>query len=125
MNAHGSNVLDSEALLDELDDHLELSALASVAGVRDGDGLSRGILVEGVGSVVLVQRSHGESTKRKERKREGAQGGEQDLKWGGEGKRRETRNVSGRRKPETATCRQAPLHRSPPAMTAALTLCSQ
>lgn len=32
-SAHGSNILDAEAFLEELDDHLELAALASIAGV--------------------------------------------------------------------------------------------
>jgi len=36
--AHCSDVLYAEAFLDELDDHLELAALAGVARVRDGDG---------------------------------------------------------------------------------------
>jgi len=37
-NAHCSDVLYAKAFLDELDDHLELAALAGVARVWDGDG---------------------------------------------------------------------------------------
>ena len=55
-NIHGSDILDSEALLDELDNHLELPALAGVARVGDGDGLAGGILVER--RFVLVHRGH-------------------------------------------------------------------
>lgn len=43
--SHSSNVLDPKTLLDQLYDHLELAALASVSGVRDRDGL-RGLIID-------------------------------------------------------------------------------
>ena len=122
VDAHSSDVLDSEALLDELNDHLELPALAGVAGVWDGDRLAGSILVEDVGGVVLVQRCHGEKHKRKERERErGAV-----LNPGTGREAAEDKERVHPLQPETATCRQGPshfaiaLHRSPLMMTALL-----
>lgn len=43
--AHCSDVFDAEAFLDELDNHLDLAALASVARVWDRDGWAGGTIV--------------------------------------------------------------------------------
>ena len=52
MGAHCSDVLDAEAFLDELDNHLDLAALARVARVGDGDGGAGGTIVVVVDRVV-------------------------------------------------------------------------
>ena len=71
-DVHGRDVLDSQTLLDEGDDHLELPAFASVTRIGDRYWLAGGILVYSI-AIVLVQGSHdggeGERIRKEIRKR--------------------------------------------------------